>query len=37
MHEKLMTYKEFLLKIEDEYLGGSITLKDSRRKQGIQG
>lgn len=32
MNEKLMTYKEFIEKIEDEKLGGSIALKDSRRK-----
>jgi len=32
MYEKLITYKEFLQKIEDEKLEGTITLKDSRRK-----
>ena len=30
-----MTYKEFLQKINDENVAGTITLKDSRRKQGI--
>jgi hypothetical protein len=32
MHEKLMTYKEFLQKIDEENVAGTITLKDSRRK-----